>query len=438
MPFVSLGLAPALQRAAGELGLHQPTAIQAAAIPVLLAGRDVLMQARTGSGKTAAYVLPLLQAWMTGRAQAPRPVEGLVLVPTRELALQVGDTIRELAHHLPGLAKVAVVFGGVSINPQMMGLRGGADIVVATPGRLLDLVRHNALKLDQVRRLVLDEADRLLDLGFADELGEVLAQLPATRQTVLCSATFPPAVKVMVGEWLHEPEHIQLAQLVAARPDIRQRAIRVDTAQRTALLRHLVQGLATAPEGEPPGDQRALVFVATQYATEHVSDKLQRAGLRAAPFHGALSHGARTGTLEAFKQGEVQVLVATDMAARGLHIDALPLVVNYDLPRAPEDYVHRIGRTGRAGGQGDAVSFITPDAEAHFRLIEKRQGQRVTRETLAGFEPTSSHPTLDTPAAERPGAGTGLDPNGGVKGKRKSKKDRLRESAAGTASDRND
>jgi ATP-dependent RNA helicase RhlE len=418
MSFESLGLVTPLHNALQALGHAQPTPVQAAAIPPLLAGRDVLAQARTGSGKTLAFALPLLQRWLEGKPRAPRPVEGLVLVPTRELALQVGDTLRDLAHELPGLAKIAVVFGGVSINPQMMALRGGADIVVATPGRLLDLVRNNALKLGTVRTLVLDEADRLLALGFADELNDVLGLLPAQRQSVLVSATLPAPVKALAAAWLRDPEDIRIATAAAARADIRQRAIVVDEARRTGLLKHLV---------ESAGDDRVLVFVASQYATEHVADKLRRAGLSAAAFHGGLSQGARVGTLEDFKHRRLQVLVATDMAARGLHIDALPLVVNYDLPRATDDYVHRIGRTGRAGGQGDAVSFVTPAAEAHFRLIEKRQGLRVPRETLAGFEPATMPPPPEQ------GAGTGLDPHGGVKGRRPSKKDKLRAATAGHA-----
>ena len=423
--FAALGLLPALHEAAAALGLTHPTPVQTAALPPLLAGRDVLMQARTGSGKTAAYALPLLQAWRAGRAGSPKPVEALVLVPTRELALQVAETLRELAHPLPGLAKVSLAFGGVSINPQMMALRGGADIVVATPGRLLDLLRNNALHLRAVRRLVLDEADRLLELGFADELNELLALLPAQRQTVLCSATFAAPVKALAASLLREPVEIRMAELLAARPDIRQRALCVSEDRRTALLKHLMQ--TRAAEG---GDPRVMVFVATRYATEHVAEKLGRGGLRAAPFHGELSQGARTGTLDAFKRGEVDVLVATDMAARGLHIEALPLVVNYDLPRAAEDHIHRIGRTGRAGERGEAISFITPDAEAHFRLIEKRQGQRVARETLPGFEPPLAAAGSGVEPGGRTGPGTGLDPNGGVKGKRPSKKDKLRAAQA--------
>ncbi len=419
MPFAALGLVPALVHAARQRSYAHPTPVQQAAIPAILKGADVQVQARTGSGKTAAFALPLLQQWLQGTPRAPKPVRGLVLVPTRELAMQVGTTLRELAHELPGLVKVAVAFGGVSINPQMMGLRGGADIMVATPGRLLDLVRHNAVHLGDVDCLVLDEADRLLDLGFSDELNEVLALLPKRHQTVLCSATFPPPVKALAAALLHEPELIDLASAAAARPDIRQRAITVDADRRLVLLRYLIK---------EAGNDRALVFVATKYATELVADKLGRVGIQAAPFHGELSQGARTDTLDAFKRGQIQVMVATDMAARGLHIDALPLVVNYDLPRAADDYVHRIGRTGRAGGVGDAISFIIPSAEAHFRLIEKRQGLRVPREVVAGFEPV-----VDANAPSPKGPGTGLDPNGGVKGQRKSKKDKLREAAQAAA-----
>jgi len=441
MSFESLGLVPPLQNAARALGLVLPTPVQIAAIPPLLAGQDVLIQARTGSGKTAAYALPLLQAWLQGRPGSPRPVEGLVLVPTRELALQVAETLRELAGQLPGLAKICLGYGGVSINPQMMALRGGADIMVATPGRLLDLLRHNALTLARVRTLVLDEADRLLDLGFAQELAEVQALLPERLQTVLCSATWPREVQGLAETWLHAPQEIRLASLAAARPDIRQRSLRVDTARRTALLRHLLEAQAAQPAPDAGRrDDRALVFVASQHGAEHVANKLRQHGLKAESFHGGLSQGARTRTLDAFKDGDIRVLLATDMAARGLHIDALPLVVNYDLPRAPEEYIHRIGRTGRAGGQGDAVSFVTPETESHFRLIEKRQGQRVAREVLPGFEPTTPAASLaaDEPDAERDpspngaGAGTGLDPNGGVKGARKSKKDKLREAAQAT------
>jgi superfamily II DNA/RNA helicase len=289
----------------------------------------------------------------------------------------------------------------------MLALRGGADIVVATPGRLLDLLEHNALRLSAVTMFVLDEADRLLSLGFADELTRVRAQLPARCQTLLFSATFPPAVRALVDGMLHEPVAIDIDQ--GNTPDataIAQRAILVDEQRRGELLRHLLR-----TEAWP----RLLVFVATQYATEHLSDKLRRHGFNAAPMHGELSQGARTQALRSFKAGRLQVLVATDLAGRGLDIAELPAVLNFDLPRSPVDYVHRIGRTGRAGDAGVAVSFVTAKNGAHFALIERRHRLSLVREVVAGFEPT------DAPVAP--------SSNGGVKGKRKSKKDKLREAA---------
>jgi len=419
MPFAALGLSAALARVLAERGFEIPTPIQEAAIPVILGGADVLGLAQTGSGKTAAYALPILQQLLVARRAVPRRLHALILVPTRELAVQVGDVLRELAQDLPGAAcKVAVAFGGVSINPQMMSLRGGADIMVATPGRLLDLIEHNALSLASTQTLVLDEADRLLDLGFADELSRVLALLPERRQSLFFSATFPEDVQALAHALLHEPVLIELPQEPETRPDITQRAIVVDPAKRAQLLRHLIQDGAWS---------RVLVFASTKYGTELVAHKLHRAGIHAAAFHGDLSQGARRAVLDAFKASELQVVVATDVAARGIDIAALPVVVNFDLPRSPADYIHRIGRTGRAGASGLAVSFVSAESEAHFRLIEKRQGQRVPREQVSGFESTEAQPSADDVLDDAP---KGLDPNGGIKGKRKSKKDKLREAAA--------
>jgi superfamily II DNA/RNA helicase len=406
-PFAALGLSPALVRAASERGYEAPTPIQEAAIPPALGGADVLASAQTGSGKTAAFALPILHRLEGRRREAPRRTRALVLVPTRELAAQVGESIRDLARHFAAPVKVAVLFGGVSVNPQMMGLRGGAEVVVATPGRLLDLVDRNAVGLSSIGMLVLDEADRLLEAGFAEELSRVLSWLPKRRQNLLFSATFPPAVQALAQGLLDEPVRIDVASGPSTAPAIEQHAIEVDAPQRTPLLRHLIQ------EG---GWTRVLVFVASRYASEHVADKLRRSGVGAAAFHGDLSQGARTGTLADFAAGRLQVLVATDVAARGIDIARLPVVVNYDLPRSADDYVHRIGRTARAGESGLAVSFVSAQTEAHFRLIEKRQGQRVARERIAGFEPR------ETLAPAQAG--------GGVKGKRKSKKDKLREAAA--------
>jgi superfamily II DNA/RNA helicase len=411
MPFTTLGfsptLLPLLLRAVASKGFISPTAVQSSAIPAFLQGRDVVCSSPTGSGKTAAYVLPLLHQISERPARLAGKTQVLVLVPTRELAVQVGEAFVSFAAHLPHSVKVAVVFGGVSVNPQMMHLRGGADVVVATPGRLMDLIDHNALSLAQVKTLVLDEADKLLDMGFADELARILALLPAQRQSALFSATFPPAIEALASSLLNDPLRIQVQTEPEAQPDITQRAIAVDAPRRTQLLRHLIQ-----TEKWP----RVLVFVATKHAAEMVADKLRKADINAEPFHGELSQGKRSQVLMDFKANAVQVVVATDVAARGLDIRQLPVVVNYDLPRSATDYTHRIGRTGRAGLSGVAVSFVSAATAAHFKLIEKRHAIKLALEQVAGFEPVEAAPVN---AADPLGTG-------GVKGKRPSKKDKLR------------
>ncbi len=445
--FDTLGLSPAILNAIKLQGYEVPTAIQTEAIPAVLAGKDVLGSAQTGSGKTAAFCLPLLQQLLQqqeGKARsvrhAGRYTSALILVPTRELAAQTGESIRSLAQHLPMQLKVAVLFGGVSINPQMMNLRGGADIVVATPGRLLDLVAHNALKLGSVQMLVLDEADRLLDMGgnpsaggtirtggFAEELAAILALLPEKRQSLFFSATFPKDVQALADTLLRDPVRIAVESTPTTSPIILQRAIQVDPKRRTMLLKKLV---------ETSDWEQVLVFVATKYAAELVATKLYNAGMNAVPFHGELSQGNRTQTLADFKAKKWQVVVATDVAARGIDIANLAAVVNYDLPRSSVDYIHRIGRTGRAGESGVAISFVSADTEAHFRLIEKRQGLNLIREQIEGFEPEivlapikpvvtsedgSSDEALKSPNHPK---------NGGIKGKRPSKKDKQRALAA--------
>jgi superfamily II DNA/RNA helicase len=414
MSFSTFNFAPSLLRAISEKNYAVPTPIQTAAIPAILAGRDVWACAVTGSGKTAAFALPILQRLTDQRAAGERTVRALIIAPTRELTAQIGESFHAYARYLPTPVKVLTVFGGVSINPQLMAFRGGADIVVATPGRLLDVVEHNAVTLGDVEILVLDEADRLLELNFAEELKRILKLLPARRQSLLFSATFPPAVRALADELLYEPARIETPD---AAPDIIERVIYVDAPRRTQLLRHLI---------EEHRWERVLVFVATKYATEHVAEKLRRAGLNAAALHGELSQGTRTKALADFKASKVRVIVATDLASRGIDVMQLPAVVNYDLPRSTDDYVHRIGRTGRAGAAGVAVSFVDAASEAHFRLIEKRRGLRLPRERIAGFEP------IETPA-QPPQTPT----TGGVKGKRKSKKDKQREAGgAGTNSTR--
>jgi ATP-dependent RNA helicase RhlE len=410
MSFSSLGLAPALVQAIELSGLSQPSPIQAQAIPVLLAGHDAVLLAPTGSGKTLAYAAPLLSQLLQPDAPprtadapngvASRSVSALVLVPTRELANQVGEVLRGLLSHVPQRIRLTVAYGGVSINPQLMRLRGGSDIVVATPGRLLDLLEHNALSLSTVRSWVLDEADRLLDLGFADELNRIVARLPAQRQTIMCSATFAPELEALGAE----------AGASQAPPaDIVQRAVRVDAPRRAALLQHLIKAESW---------KRVLVFVATRYAAEHIANKLFCAGVYATALHGDLSQGARQQVLDEFKSRRWDVLVTTDLASRGIDIHKLEVVINFDLPRSADDYVHRIGRTGRAGSAGLALSFVSAGTESHFHLIDKRQALALTLETIAGFEPT-------TPVLAPTEKG-----QGGIKGRRPSKKDKLRAAAA--------
>lgn len=436
-----MGLAPALCDAAHALGWVQPTPVQMQAVGPVLQGRDVLVTAQTGSGKTLAYALPLmqnlLQVLSSSQALLQEPSQALpgkrhtrllVLVPTRELAIQVGAVFKSLFTSMaPSQSRVplklSVVYGGVSINPQMMALRGGADVVVATPGRLLDLVDHNALKLNGVQHLVLDEADRLLDLGFADELHKVLALCPKQRQTLLFSATFADDVQRLAQTLLNQSVRVAVEAAQEHPSVIHQRAMAVDEQKRTPLLRHLIQHHKW---------QRVLVFVATRYACEHVANKLYQAGVFATALHGEMSQGARQEVLEEFKESRWEVLVTTDLAARGIDIAQLPVVVNYDLPRSATDYTHRIGRTGRAGEAGEAVSFVTPANAAHWRLIQKRQHLQLTLEEVAGFEPAEKsggsdtaqpNETLAQKASRHP------NDNGGVKGKRPSKKDKLRAAA---------
>ena len=415
MSFNDLGLSPELLRALKPKTYPAPTPVQQEFIPAALTGQDIWVTAPTGSGKTVAYALPLIekltrsglsQSTQEGRNQ--RALQSLVLVPTRELAIQVGQTFMSLSAHLGKLCKVTVVFGGVSINPQMMGLRGGTDILIATPGRLLDLLDHNALKISQVQTLVLDEADKLLELGFQDELGQILAKLPHKRQNLFLSATRPNSIESLAQSLLHNPLEIHIESTTLQPAIIAQRAFYTDTPQRTQLLKHLIK---------TDHLKQLLVFVATQHSSEIVAAKLRVAGIAAEPFHGQLSQGKRQQVLADFKAHRVKVVLATDLAARGLDIEKLPAVVNYDLPRSAVDYTHRIGRTGRAGEAGLAISFVCPETLHHWNLIEKRHNVKLALETIQGFEATQAVPEQGSA-------------NGGIKGKRPSKKDKLRQMAA--------
>jgi len=401
--FTELGLISPLLARLTDLEYTQPTPIQAQAIPSILSGRDLIAGANTGSGKTATFALPMLQELFTAqrgngsthaKGNSGNYVAGLILVPTRELAKQVADSIKSYAVHLNGQLKTVAVFGGVSANTQMLALRGGADVLVATPGRLLDLISSNAIKLDRVQTLVLDEADRMLSLGFTDELSQLLALLPSKKQTLLFSATFPEQVQALTQELLNDPVEIQLQSSDSS--TLVQRVFTVDKGQKTALLAHLIKQHQW---------QQALIFVNAKNSCNHLADKLFKRGINAEVFHGDQGQGARSRVLEAFKAGEIDVLIATDIAARGLDIEKLPVVINFDLPRSPSDYMHRIGRSGRAGEVGLALSLIDFEDYHHFKIIEKKNKVRLEREQVAGFEVTEQLLVPEKPMAKPEGTG---------------------------------
>lgn len=412
--FSDLGLIPLLLGRLTALDYQQPTPIQAQAIPCILAGRDLIAGANTGSGKTASFALPILQQLSQQRdtesaAVQPRDgnyVSGLIVVPTRELAKQVADNIKSYAQPLNGTIKTVAVFGGVSVNTQMLALRGGCDILVATPGRLLDLISSNAIKLDRVSTLVLDEADRLLSSGFTDELSALLGLLPKHKQTLLFSATFPEQVQALTQSLLNDPLEIQLQSADAS--TLVQRVFTVNKGQKTALLAHLIKQHSWS---------QALIFVNAKRSCEHLAEKLGKRGISAEVFHGDQGQGARTRVLEAFKSGEIEVLIATDIAARGLDIEKLPVVINFDLPRSPSDYMHRIGRSGRAGEVGLALSLIDYEDYQHFKVIEKKNKIWLEREQIAGFEVDEALTEALIGETEKPMA----KPEGSGKKKRKKK-----------------
>jgi ATP-dependent RNA helicase RhlE len=376
MSFATLGLhADLLSAIAAEPQFKRPYPIQRAAIPAILQGMDLLAIARTGSGKTASFILPLLQ--MVHSQERPRRnLTALILVPTRELAAQIGEVAAQFGRHLSPRVKTGAVFGGVPLNPQMIQVNG-IELLVATPGRLLELVAKNSVRLDTVSVLVLDEAEKMLEQGFQDELQQILALLPARRQNLLFSATFGEEVRQLAAGLLSEPLQIEIKDTVRGADLIAQQIYAVDPTRKGPLLRYLIKD----------GDWRqVLVFVSSQKRADNVAKKLVCNGIDAAPFHGGMSQGARTSALAAFKAGTLRVLVATDLASRGIDIESLPHVVNYELPRSPADYIHRIGRTGRAETAGVAVSLLCPEDMPHFRVIEKRLGQRLARIDTAGLD----------------------------------------------------
>jgi superfamily II DNA/RNA helicase len=386
MNFVSLGLIDPLLRALDTLGYQTPTPVQAQAIPAVLAGRDLMAAAQTGTGKTAGFALPLLQRLtMQGPQVAANSVRLLVLVPTRELAAQVYDSFCAYGQNLP--LRMFVAYGGVSINPQMMKLRRGVDVLVATPGRLLDLHRQNAVKFGQLETLVLDEADRMLDLGFSRELDAIFAVLPRQRQTLLFSATFSDAIRTLATALLVKPLSIEATPRNTAAKGVRQWMIPVDKKRKTELFLHLLKKKRW---------QQALVFVKTRKGCGELMDALTAQGVSADAIHGDKPQPARLRALERFKAAEVRVLVATDVAARGLDIDDLPQVVNFDLPIVAEDYIHRIGRTGRAGARGEALSLVAADEVQQLAAIETLLRTPLERIEEPGFVPDHRVPATDS------------------------------------------
>lgn len=379
MSFKSLGLSDALLKAVSKKGYTTPSPIQIKAIPKILERKDVLASAQTGTGKTAGFTLPMLQILNNRGPLRLRPVRALILTPTRELAAQVLQDVKTYSEFLD--IRSTVIFGGVNANPQIRTLRKGVDILVATPGRLLDLHNQGIFGLDKVEFLVLDEADRMLDMGFLRDINKILALLPKRRQNLLFSATFSKEIKRLAGSFLHHPVMVEATPENTTAEKVAQKVYRTNKSKKTELLIHLIT----------MGDwDQVLVFTRTKHGANRLAQKLDKAKITSAAIHGNKSQGARTKALASFKGGRVRVLVATDIAARGLDIPLLPHVVNFELPNIPEDYVHRIGRTGRAGASGEAISIVSVDENEYVRGIEKLLGQPMESEVLEGFEPTES------------------------------------------------
>ncbi|RKS87221.1 ATP-dependent RNA helicase RhlE [Orbus hercynius] len=378
MSFDSLGLNTEILQAIEEQKYTTPTPIQQQAIPIVLSGKDLIASAQTGTGKTAGFSLPILQKLAESQAEdkkGKRPLYALILAPTRELAAQIGDNIRDYSRYLP--IRSLVVFGGVSINPQMMKLRGGVDILVATPGRLLDLVQKNAVDLSTIKIFVLDEADRMLDMGFIHDIKRVITKLPKKRQNLMFSATFSDEIKKLSQSILQSPESIAVAKENSTAEQITQYVHRVDKSRKRELVSYLI--------GKNQW-QQVLIFTRTKYGANHLAEQLTKDGIKSAAIHGNKSQGARTKALADFKSGQIRVLVATDIAARGLDIELLPYVVNYDLPQVAEDYVHRIGRTGRAQNKGQAISLVCIDELPQLKAIEKLVKMQIPELTTPGFD----------------------------------------------------
>jgi ATP-dependent RNA helicase RhlE len=394
MSFESFALSPDILRAIVEEGYTEPTPIQAQAIPVVLGGGDVMGAAQTGTGKTASFTLPILELLRPHMSSSPsparHPVRALVLLPTRELALQVSEAVATYGKHLQ--LRSTCVFGGVDIKPQLAEVRAGVEILIATPGRLLDHVEQKSVNLGQVQILVLDEADRMLDMGFMPDIKRIINLLPKKRQNLLFSATFSDEIKKLAGGILSNPQVIEVARRNATADTVTQTAYAVSSDEKRALLKHLVETKNIA---------QAIVFSNTKLGTARLARHLEREGLKADAIHGDKSQQERLAALNKFKAGEITLLIATDVAARGLDIDEMPCVINYELPHSPEDYVHRIGRTGRAGKEGMAISFFAPEEERYLVDIEKLTKRKIERAVEHGFEPGASEPHFSAGGRER-------------------------------------
>ena len=405
MSFESLGLLPELLRAVREQGYEHPTPIQAQAIPIVLEGRDLMGRAQTGTGKTAGFTLPLLQRLApnasTSASPARHPIRALILTPTRELAMQVEESVRTYGKYIP--LRSTTIFGGVNINPQTKALRAGAEILVATPGRLLDHQGQGNLNFSQLEVLVLDEADRMLDMGFIRDIQKILALLPTKRQTLLFSATFTDEIKQLASKFLRDPATVQITPTNTAAELVRQVVHPVDRERKRALLTHLITSRKL---------EQVLVFTRTKHGANRLSERLDKDGISSMAIHGNKSQPQRIKALEDFKKGAVRVLVATDIAARGLDIDMLPHVVNFELPQVPEDYIHRIGRTGRAGSEGEALSLVCVDDKQLLRDIEKLLRKELPKDVIAGFAPDPSVPAEPIQNGRSGGGGRSGRPQG--------------------------
>ena len=391
--FKDLGLSAPILKAITAQGYDTPSPIQAKAIPAVLDGRDVMAAAQTGTGKTAGFTLPILQLLSAGKRAQPNQVRTLILTPTRELAAQVGESVATYGKHMS--LSSAVVFGGVKINPQMMKLRRGVDVLVATPGRLMDLYSQNAVKFTYLEVLVLDEADRMLDMGFIHDIKRIISLLPKRRQNLMFSATFSDDIRKLAKGLVHNPIEISVTPRNATAPTVTQSIYTVDKKQKAGVLTRLIHDNKWG---------QALVFTKTKHGANKLTKHLEAEGIVAAAIHGNKSQGARTRALAGFKEGSISVLVATDIAARGLDIPLLPHVINFELPNIPEDYVHRIGRTGRAGASGKAISIVSVDEYAYARGIEKLLNIKLESTVIPGFEPTESLHEVEAKKAENKAA----------------------------------